>query len=133
MSTRRLIGTSAAMALLAFLLSALTPAPPELAGTLASAQRTSDTLGPDAVVVALVGLLAWVAWAWGALGLVLTAGSALPGVLGAVSTGLLHVVVPAAARRSAALLLGVGVGVAAPLLPAIPGVGSPAAASAAPA
>jgi hypothetical protein len=133
MSTRRLIGTSAAMTLLAVALDALTPGIAELTGALTAAQRTADTLGPDAVVVALAGLLAWTVWAWGAVGLLLTAGSALPGLLGATSRGVLQVVLPAGARRSAALLLGVGVGVAAPLLPALPGVGWAAVATAAPA
>jgi hypothetical protein len=133
MSTQRLIGTSAVMTLLAVVLDALTPGLSELAGALTSAQRTADTLGPDAVVVALAGLLAWTVWAWGTVGLLLTAGSALPGLLGAVSRGVLQVVVPAGARRGAAVLLGIGVGVAAPLLPVLPGVGSPAVATAAPA
>jgi nucleoid-associated protein YgaU len=132
MSTRRLIGTSAAMTLLAVALDALTPGVAELTGVLTSAQRTADTVGPDAVVVALAGVLAWTVWAWGAVGLVLTAGSALPGLLGSASHGLLHVVLPAGARRSAAVLLGVGVGVAAPLLPALPIVGAAAVATAAP-
>jgi hypothetical protein len=131
MSTRRLIGTSAAMTLLGVVLDALTPGIPELAAALGSAQHTADTLGPDAVVVALAGLLAWTVWAWGAVGLLLTAGSALPGLLGAVSHGVLQVVVPAGARRSAAVLLGIGVGVAAPLLPVLPGAGFPAVATAA--
>jgi hypothetical protein len=121
------------MTLLAVVLDALTPGIPELAAALTSAQHTADTLGPDAVVIALAGLLAWTVWAWGAMGLLLTAGSALPGLLGAASRGLLQVVVPAGARHSAAVLLGVGVGVAAPLLPALPLVGSPAVATAAPA
>src|SRR4051794_4343290 len=133
MSTKRLIGTSAAMTLLAVVLDVLTPGLPELAAALGSAQRTADTVGPDAVVVAFAGLLAWTVWAWGAVGLLLTAGSALPGLLGDVSTGVLQVVVPAGARRSAAVLLGIGVGVAAPLLPVLPGMGSPAVATAAPA
>src|SRR3954469_10955081 len=133
MSTKRLIGTSAAMTLLAVVLDALTPGVAELTGALTAAQRTADTLGPDAVVVALAGLLAWTVWAWGAVGLLLTAGSALPGLLGDVSTGVLQVVVPAGARRSAAALLGIGVGVAAPLVPVLPGAGFPALATAAPA
>jgi hypothetical protein len=133
MSTRRLIGTSAVMTLLAVALDALTPGLADLAGAVTSAQRTADTLGPDAVVVALAGLLAWTVWAWGAVGLLLTAGSALPGLLGVISRGLVQVVVPAGARRSAAVLLGIGVGVAAPLLPVLPGAGFPAVAMASPA
>src|SRR3954447_16729337 len=117
MSTKRLICTSAAMTLFAVALDALTPGFAQLTGALTAAQRTADTLGPDAVVVALAGLLAWTGWAWGAMGLLLPAGAALPGVLGDVSTEVLQVVLPAGARRSAAVLLGIGVGVAAPLLP----------------
>src|SRR5829696_9976667 len=104
MSTKRLISTSAAMMLLALALDALTPGFSQLTGALRSAQHTADTLGPDAVVVALVGLLAWTVWAWGTLGLALTAGSALPGLLGSACHGFLQVVLPAGVRRSAALL-----------------------------
>ena len=133
MSIRRLIGAVTAMTLLALALAALTPAPGELTDALAAPQRTADTLGPDAVVLALAGAAAWTVWAWGALGLALTAGSALPGLLGAASRGVLQVLVPAGARHSAAVLLGLGVGVAAPLLPVLPTFGSPPAATAAPA
>ena len=75
MSTRRLVLTVAAMGLIAALLAAVTPSFPEMADALAAAQRTVDTAGPDALVVAAAGLLAWLVWAWGCLGLVLTAGS----------------------------------------------------------
>ena len=87
-----------------------------MAGTLASAQRTADTAGPDVLVTSAAGLLAWAVWAWGALGLALTAASALPGMLGGAARLALHVVLPAGARRSAALALGLGLGVAGPLL-----------------
>src|ERR1700712_1620639 len=106
MSTRRLIATTGAMALLAFVLTALTPGPHQLVAHLSAPQRTADTLGPDALVLALVGVLSWAVWAWGALGLALTACSALPGLLGAAARAVLHVVVPAGARHSAAVLLG---------------------------
>ena len=87
-----------------------------MAGTLAAAQRTADTAGPDVLVTSAAGLLAWAVWAWGALGLALTAASALPGMLGGAARLALHVVLPAGARRSAALALGLGLGVAGPLL-----------------
>jgi nucleoid-associated protein YgaU len=67
-------------------------------------------------MVSAAGLAAWAVWAWGALGLALTAASALPGLAGAVARVALHVVLPAGARRSAALALGLGLGVAGPLL-----------------
>ncbi len=115
MSIRRLMGTAAAMALIAGALSLLTPGIPAMAGTLAAAQRTADTAGPDALVISAAGLLAWAVWTWGALGLALTAASVLPGMLGGAARVALHVVLPAGARRSAALALGLGLGVAGPL------------------
>jgi hypothetical protein len=116
MSIRRLVATATAMALIAGALSALTPDLSSMAGALASAQRTADTAGPDVLVAAAAGLLAWAVWGWGALGLALTAASALPGLLGGTARLALHVVLPAGARRSAALALGLGLGVAGPLL-----------------
>ncbi len=116
MSIRRLGVTAATMALIAGGLAVLTPGVSSMAGTLASAQRTADTAGPDVLVLSAAGLLAWVVWAWGALGLTLTAASALPGMFGGAARVVLHVVVPAGARRSAALALGLGLGVAGPLL-----------------
>jgi nucleoid-associated protein YgaU len=116
MSIRRLLGTTLAMALGAVALGVLTPGIPAMAADIASAQRTVDTAGPDALVVSAAGLLAWAVWAWGALGLTLTAASALPGLAGAAARGLLGVVLPAGARRSAALVLGLSLGVAGPVL-----------------
>jgi nucleoid-associated protein YgaU len=63
----------------------------------------------------------------------LTAASALPGSAGTAARLALHAVLPAAARRSAALVLGLGLGVAAPLLAVALPVGVPAASAAAPA
>jgi nucleoid-associated protein YgaU len=116
MSIRRLVGTALAMALVAAALGALTPDLAVMAGHLAASQRTVDTAGADALVVSAAGLVAWAAWAWGAAGLALTAASALPGLAGAVARAVLSVVVPAAARRSAALALGVGLGMSGPVL-----------------
>jgi hypothetical protein len=116
MSIRRLVATTTVMGLVAAVLAALTPDLPSMARTLAAAQRTADTSGPDALVVATAGLLAWGVWTWGALGLALTAASALPGMLGGAARVAVLVVLPAGARRSAALALGFGIGVAAPLL-----------------
>lgn len=116
MSISRLAGTSLAMALAAVALGALTPGFGAMAGDLTAAQRTVDTAGADALVVSAAGLSAWVAWAWGAVGLVLTAASALPGLTGAAARTVLSVVLPATARRSAAVALGLGLGVAGPVL-----------------
>jgi hypothetical protein len=115
MSGRRLVATTLAMAGFALALHVLTPSIPEMGRTLADGQRTADTLGPDVLVAAAAGLLAWAVWAWGALGLLLTGVSAVPGTIGRCAELLTHVVLPAGARRSAALALGVGLSIAAPL------------------
>lgn len=130
MSTRRLLATVAAMVGIALVLGALTPPPEAMAGALAAAQRTADTQGPDVLIGSAAGLLAWAVWAWGALGLALTAASALPGIVGGASRLILRVVLPAGARRSAALLLGLGLGLTAPLAAVLPAVGPVASAAA---
>ena len=115
MTVRRLVLTGAVMGLAAVTLAALTPETTAMTGALSAPQRTVDTAGADALVLAAAGLLAWVVWAWGALGLALTAASALPGALGGAARLATQVVLPAGARRGAALVLGLGLGVAAPL------------------
>jgi hypothetical protein len=126
MSVLRLAATTAAMALLAVALGTLTPELSVMTGALADAQGTADTAGPDALVLSAAGLLAWAVWIWGAVGLALTAATALPGLLGGTARLLLQGVLPSGARRSAALALGIGLSVSAPLvastigLPALP-------------
>jgi nucleoid-associated protein YgaU len=104
------------MAGIALLLAGLTPALPEAAYAMAHAQDTVDSRGADALVLSAVGLVAWSVWAWGVLGLALTAASALPGVVGGAARRLVGVLLPAGARRGAALALGLGLGFAAPAL-----------------
>src|SRR4051794_31341000 len=116
MSIRRLLLTAAAMAAIAMALTALAPPFPAMAEALTDPQRTVDRAGADTLVLAGAGLLAWLCWAWGALGLALTAASGVPGLLGCVARAALYVVLPAGARRSAALLLGLGLGVTGPVL-----------------
>jgi nucleoid-associated protein YgaU len=115
MSLRRLALTAVCMGLVAVALAGLAPTATDMAGALASPQRTADTAGADSLVIAAAGLLAWVVWAWGVLGLALTAASALPGMVGGAARLATHVVLPAGARRTAALVLGLGLGVAPPL------------------
>src|ERR671912_166903 len=70
-----------------------------------------------AMAAAAVGLRAVTPdLAAGALGLTLTALSALPGVAGALARALTRCVLPAGARRAAALALGVGLVTGGPLL-----------------
>lgn len=130
MSIRRLVATAAAMAAVAAVLAALTPSFPAMADAVAGAQRTVDTRGADVLIAAAAGLLAWAVWLWGALGLVLTAACAVPGAVGGTARALLHVALPAGARRSAALLLGVGLGITAPLAAVALPAATPAAAAA---
>jgi nucleoid-associated protein YgaU len=132
MSPRRLVLTATAMGLVAVALTALTPRVGDMTEALTAAQRTADTAGADALVIAAAGLLAWAVWAWGALGLVLTAASALPGLVGSAARLATQVVLPAGARRSAALLLGVGLGVATPVVTTVTDLG-PSAVAAVPA
>jgi nucleoid-associated protein YgaU len=132
MSIRRLVATAAAMAAIATALAALTPGLAEMAGALASPQHTADTRGPDALVLSTAGLSAWLVWAWGVLGLTLTAVSALPGLVGRTARLAARALLPAGARRTAAVVLGLGIGVAAPLLATGLPLGPPSVAAAAP-
>jgi hypothetical protein len=113
-SGRRLVLTGGAMAVLAMALAALTPAPGELLRVLAAPQAAADRSGADIVVLAGCAVLAGLAWSWGVLGLLLTAATALPGVLGAAAGLLQRALVPAGLRRAAAVALGVGLGLAGP-------------------
>jgi nucleoid-associated protein YgaU len=115
-SVARLTATTATVAVIGAALGALAPHPVATAAALTAPQRLADTAGPDAVVLAVAGLLAWLVWAWAALGLLLTAASALPGALGALARLLLRIAVPAGLRRAASLALGVGIGLNAPFL-----------------
>lgn len=116
MSLCRLGATTAVMGAAGWLLAGLTPSPVALVTALSHAQRLADTSGADAVVLCAAGALAWLAWGWGALGLVLTTAGAAPGAVGAAARLLLRITLPAAARRATALALGVGLGLNAPLL-----------------
>src|ERR687894_273510 len=85
MSIRRLLGTAAAMAVAAAGLRAVTP---DLTGVTVAGpdlQRAVDTAGAETVLLAGVAVLAWAVWLWGALGLTLTALSALPGFAGTLA------------------------------------------------
>ena len=115
MSVRRLLTTTAAMAAVAWALALLTPSLADMTGDVLDAQRTADSAGPEALVLAGAGLAAWGAWAWGALGLLLTAVSALPGAFGQAAATLTGVVLPRSARRGAALALGIGLGITGPV------------------
>src|SRR4051794_15428840 len=110
MSIRRLVGTALAMAIIGVLLARLGPTTATLLEALTRPQRVADSSCPDDVVLAWAAILAWAVWGWGVLGLGLTAATALPGLLGSVARWVLRGVLPAGARRAAAVALGLGLG-----------------------
>jgi nucleoid-associated protein YgaU len=116
MSIRRLLGTAAAMAAAAGCLRAVTPERAAFPDAGLDLQRAVDTAGADTVLLAGVAALAWAVWLWGAVGLAITALTALPGVAGTLARALTRCVLPAGARRAAALALGVGLTTGGPLL-----------------
>jgi hypothetical protein len=113
---RRFAGVVVGLAAVAALLSGLGPSGTEVTDVLRAPQQAVDHSGPDAVVLSLVTALGWLTWAWATLGLLLTAAGELPGTLGAVGRLLARNVLPGAARRAAALTLGIGLGVHGPLM-----------------
>lgn len=115
MSIRRFVLAGLVMAAVAAGLRLLAPELGSVIVALGHPQELVDRAGADALVVGVAGLLAWLAWAWGALGLLLTALAALPGGCGSTARVLLRVVLPAGARRAAALAIGIGLGVQGPL------------------
>lgn len=106
MTVRRWAATTSVMALVGAALVLLAPGGPALATALTAPQRTVDTEGVDALLVPVVWALAAVCWAWGALGLALTALSLRTGLAGRVADALLHVVLPAGLRQVAAVAVG---------------------------
>ena len=114
-SPRRWAGTTAVMAAAAWVLSSMGPGLPELRAALADPQGLVDRSGPDAFVLVLVPVLAWLCWAWGAVGLLLTAVSTVPGAAGRLAGWLLGHLLPGSARRAAALALGLGLGTVGPV------------------
>ncbi|WP_369139965.1 LysM peptidoglycan-binding domain-containing protein [Modestobacter versicolor] len=120
MSLRRWAGTTVVMAAGGWLLWVLGPTLPELRTAAADPQGLVDRAGADALLLAVVPALAWLCWAWGAVGLLLTVASTVPGGAGRLAGVLLTVVLPAGARRAAALALGVGLATTAPALVAAP-------------
>jgi hypothetical protein len=123
-SLRRWAGTTAVMAAAAWALWSLGPELSDLQAALADPQDLVDRSGADALLLVVVPVLAWLCWAWGALGLLLTAASTAPGWAGRLAGLLLTGVLPGGARRAAALALGLSLSTAAPvaLLPPAPSV-----------
>jgi hypothetical protein len=115
MSLRRWAATTAVMAAAAWTLWSLGPELSELQAALADPQGLVDRSGADALLLVVVPALAWLCWAWGALGLLLTAASTVPGWAGRLAGLLVTGVLPVGARRAAALALGLSLSAAAPV------------------
>jgi hypothetical protein len=113
--TSRWTATTTAMCGIAWGLHVLGTDVAQLRAAVADPQGLVDTAGPDALVLVTVSALAWLCWAWGALGLLLTAASVLPGWAGRLAGALLPGLLPAAARRAAALAIGLGLTATAPV------------------
>jgi nucleoid-associated protein YgaU len=116
MSLRRWTATTAAMAAVAWALVLLGPHPAQAWRAVTGPQALVDVAGVDALLVPVAAAAGWACWAWGVVGLALTALSALPGAAGRTADLLLVLLVPAAARRLAAVAVGLSLGAGAPLL-----------------
>src|SRR3954471_9745287 len=116
MSMRRWLGTAALMGAVAWALWSLSPGTAEVRAAVGDPQGLVDRAGADALLLLVVPVVAWLCWAWGALGLLLTAASTAPGCAGRLAGLLATAVLPAGARRAAALALGLGLSTAAPVL-----------------
>jgi hypothetical protein len=116
MTVARWTGTALAMAGTAWLLAALGPRAEQVRQAAVDPQALVDSTGPDALLVVAAAAAGWLVWAWGALGLLLTALSAIPGTGGRLAAALLLVVLPAGARRAAAMAVGQSLVTGAPAL-----------------
>jgi hypothetical protein len=116
MSLRRWVATAAVLCGVAWALREASPGPAEVRIAVLDPQGLVDRAGADALVLSVVPALAWLVWAWGAVGLLLTAASTAPGATGRLAAVLLAGVLPAGARRAAAVALGLGLSTAAPVV-----------------
>lgn len=117
MTVRRWATTTVAMAGLGVALALLAPDRALVASVLAGPQQLVDARGADVLVVVLAWALAALCWAWGLLGLVLTGLSTVPGMAGRVAGVVLLVLLPAGARRAAAVAVGLSLATGAVLVP----------------
>jgi len=90
-------------------LTAGTPDPGQLVRELSAPHRWISLVGPDAAVATLAGAALWLLALWVAVSLVVTAGSLLPGRLGAFAHAVACRLTPAALRRVVVSAAGVSV------------------------
>lgn len=106
MSLGRWTATTLTMAVIAWGLGLLGPAADQVVRAVTAPQELVDTAGPDALLVPVAAAAGWLCWGWGVLGLLLTGLSAAPGVAGRTAGRALVVLLPAGARRLAAVAVG---------------------------
>lgn len=97
MSLGRWTTTTVAMAATAWALAALGPHTAQARQAVTDPQALVDSAGPDALLIAAAAAAGWLCWAWGVLGLALTALSVLPGGAGAAADLVLGALLPAGA------------------------------------
>src|SRR3954452_9001511 len=90
MSMRRWLGTTALMGAVAWALWSLSPGTAEVRAAVGDPQGLVDRAGADALLLVVVPVLAWLSWAWGALGLLLTAVVTVPGSDGPLAAPMPH-------------------------------------------
>src|SRR3712207_9042707 len=100
MAIRGLFGTATGVGRAAAGLRAVPPGLGTVGDGGLDLERVVDTAGAETVLLAGVAALAWVVWLWGALGLTLTALSALPGVAGTIARTLTRCLLPEIGRAS---------------------------------
>jgi hypothetical protein len=127
MSLGRWTATALVMTGTAWALAVLGPGADQVRQVVTAPQLLVDTAGPDALLVPVAAAAGWLCWGWGALGLLLTVASALPGAGGRAADLALGVLLPAGARRLAALAVGLTLGTGLPAaVPAAPVTHGPA-------
>jgi hypothetical protein len=120
MSLGRWTATALTMAATAWALVTLGPDLAQARRAVTTPQELVDTAGPDALLVPVATAVGWLCWGWGVLGLLLTVASALPGTVGRAADLALVALVPAGARRLAAVAVGVTLSTAAPAMVTAP-------------
>jgi nucleoid-associated protein YgaU len=120
MSLSRWTATALVLAGTAWALAVLGPGADQVRQVLTGPQQLVDTAGPDALLVPVAAAAGWLCWGWGVLGLSLTAASSLPGAGGRAADLALRVLLPAGARRLAAVAVGLSLGTGATGLIATP-------------
>ena len=120
MSLRRWAPTTLVMAAAAWALAVLGPDAAQVRRAVTAPQALVDRAGADALLVPVAAAAGWLCWGWGVLGLLLTLASMVPGRPGRAADLALAALLPAGARRLAAVAVGLTLSTAAPALSSSP-------------